>query len=422
MSNLCCFGDGGQLEVITVTTSGPSADGGDGTSFCCIPLPPYSPRPPSLRRHSLPTPVHAFFTAFSCPALTQLQAIRHSNIRVSPESMWSKANVWGSLRKYRRRLNSTSNPQLSQTIHVKDSDTDNLFSEMLSRRCSHYEERPTSAPPGESLQISPQVSFNSAHTSATQSLSLENRENEKKKGTFYLDTPDVGCESKSNGSVYEFVSLDEYEAPYLEESVYRISEFCSYDEINSNSGLDDNAEQGSEDLIDSVNSYRSHRKSQIYGYTDTADDSTTLPPIYELEGEGSDITELSNPPKAVEHWSTENLVDERSEYVTRNGEASFETDQLLKFRNQKSCAQYCSDNDSIMSYYSVIPPEGVRESVRNVDHLVGKLDGITVQGCPSPISPFPFTPPNTCDSSPKLTNFRHPARNNLHALSGVEVK
>ncbi|XP_071525462.1 uncharacterized protein, partial [Panulirus ornatus] len=416
------FGDGGQLEAIKVCGSGSLADGGGGTSFRCIPLPPYSPRPPSFRRHSLPTPVHAFFTAFSCPALTQLQAIRHSNIRIAPENVWAKANIRGSLRKYRKRLNSTSNPQLSQTIHIKDTDTDNLFSEMLSQRCSHYEERPTSAPPGDSLQISPRVSFNSAHTSATQSLSLENRESEKKLGTFHLDTLDVGCESKSNGSVYEFMSLDEYEAPYLEESVYRISEFCAQDEMNRNSDLDSNTEQGTEDLIDTLNSYRSHRKSQIYGYTDSVDDSTTLPPIYELECEGSDVTELTSPPKSVEYWSLENLV-EKSECITQKcGDGTFEIDQLHKFRNQNSCAQYCSDNDSIMSYYSIIPPEGLRESIRNVDHLVGKLDGINVQGCPSPISPFPFTPPNTCDSSPKLINVRHPARNNLHALSGVEVK
>ncbi|ROT82106.1 Spectrin beta chain [Penaeus vannamei] len=82
------------LEAIAKTDSSKPSDAlGDGSSIEVLPtfnrfisLPPYSPRPPNIRRHSLPTPVQAFFTAFSCPALTEIQASRHSfPIRLSSE-------------------------------------------------------------------------------------------------------------------------------------------------------------------------------------------------------------------------------------------------------------------------------------------------------------------------------------------------
>ncbi|XP_042238845.1 spectrin beta chain-like isoform X1 [Homarus americanus] len=407
------------LEALSVTDARPSTNSGDETSINRSFIPSYSPRPPSLRRHSLPTPVHAFFTAFSCPALTQLQASRQRSFRPLSDIISPKVASSGSLRKNRNRSNSVSNPQLSETVLVKDSDTDSLFSEMLNLRCNYYEERPTSAPPSNSLQLSSKVSTNSVPTPSNPSLSIENRDGE----FLHLNVPDGGSDSKSNSSVCEFVSVDEYESPYLEESVYRISDFCSQGTgFRNSSELECIAELEKEDM-EPVYCYRAYRKSQIYGYTDSADESTTLPPIYELEGEGSEITELASPARSVEFWSTENLCDEKSDNFSKKyNKTSIEASQPQNWVNHDNCAQYCSDNDSIMSYYSVIPREGLRESVRNVDHLVGKLDLGNVQGCPSPVSPFPLTPPNTCDSSPKVTNVRHPARNNLHALSGVEVK
>ncbi|XP_069936360.1 uncharacterized protein [Cherax quadricarinatus] len=419
---LICFCGDGQLEALKVTDARPRANSGDGISVHRIYLPPYSPRPPSLRRHSLPTPVHAYFTAFSCPALTQLHTSRQNSSRVLSENMLAKPVVRNSLKKHRRRLSSTSNPQLSETIRTKDLDTDSLFADMLNHRCNYYEGRPTSAPPSNSLQISSKLSsYNSTSTSISQSQQVENRDSEFS----HLGIPDGGCDSKSNSSVCEFVSVDEYEAPYLEESIDRISEFCSYGiEFRNASELDCINEMEGEEMIDPVSSYKAHRKSQIYGYTDTAEDSTTLPPIYEIEGEGSEITELTDPPRSVEYWSSESLLDEKSELLSvKSGKTTFADSPNQRLTKKNYCAQYCSDNDSIMSYYSVIPPpDGLRDSIRNVDHLVGKLDLKNVQGCPSPVSPFPLTPPNTCDSSPKLLNVKHPARNNLHALSGVEVK
>nr|XP_045601233.1 spectrin beta chain-like isoform X2 [Procambarus clarkii] len=407
------------LEALIVTDARSRANSVPGTSVHRTFLLPYSPPPASHRRHSLPTSVHAFFTAFSCPALTQLQAARFTSIHTLPENMLANSALRDSLKKCRRRLNSTSNPQLSLTMHVKDSDTDSLFSDMLNQRCCYYEGRPTSAPPTNSLHIgSKHSSFNNISTSASRSQSVENRECTNGK-SLHLGVQDGGWDTKSSGSVYEFVSVDEYEAPYLEESSDRISEFCSYGvelgELDCINELED------DEMSEPVSSYKAYRKSQIYGYTDTADDSTTLPPIYELEGEGSEITELTDT-RSVEFLSSESLLDKSENSTRKNSKTSYEVPQYPKLMDQNYCAQYCSDNDSIMSYYSVVPREGFTDSIRNVDHLVGKLDLRNVQGCPSPVSPFPLTPPNTCDSSPKFLNIKHPARNNLHALCGVEYE
>lgn len=214
----------------------------------------------------------------------------------------------------------------------------------------------------------------------------------------------------SSSPVQEFVCVDKYESPYLEESACRISSFCMQNEdVNSNHELSD------EDVCVSSGNYRLHVRSPLLGYMDSMEESTTLPPIYELEGEGSEITELASSPRSSQFLSTECLhgASEKPETHAQHPQKQVCSD---------SCAQYCSNNDSIMTYYPVVPPEEGRESVRNVDHLVDRLDVKQAQGCPSPSSPFPLTPPNTCDSSPKLSNIKAPTRNNLHALSGVEVK
>nr|XP_027207978.1 spectrin beta chain-like isoform X2 [Penaeus vannamei] len=417
------------LEAIAKTDSSKPSDAlGDGSSIEVLPtfnrfisLPPYSPRPPNIRRHSLPTPVQAFFTAFSCPALTEIQASRHSfPIRLSSEISLVKMYPKGSLKRHRRRLNSSSNPQLSQTIHIKDSDTDNLFAEMRNQRCSYYTDRPVSDPVENSVMLSSKVSsIDSPFTSP----SVGNDKNDKKlDGMTLLEEPQNDWDCKSSSSVGEFVSLDHYEAPYLEESLYRITEFC-FSKKNEHQDVDcestDNvvlrlpeAENGGE------NCQRIGRRNQVYSFVDNVRDSTTLPPIYEMEGEGLDVTELSNPSGSVEFWSYESLLDEKTDIVNNSTEAlrNSEREKVL------SHAQYCGDNDSIMSYYPVIPCNGLKDTVRNVDHLVARLDGVSVQGCPSPASPFPLTPPNTCDSSPKLTNGKHTPRNNLHALSQVKFE
>ncbi|XP_027207979.2 spectrin beta chain isoform X6 [Penaeus vannamei] len=417
------------LEAIAKTDSSKPSDAlGDGSSIEVLPtfnrfisLPPYSPRPPNIRRHSLPTPVQAFFTAFSCPALTEIQASRHSfPIRLSSEISLVKMYPKGSLKRHRRRLNSSSNPQLSQTIHIKDSDTDNLFAEMRNQRCSYYTDRPVSDPVENSVMLSSKVSsIDSPFTSP----SVGNDKNDKKlDGMTLLEEPQNDWDCKSSSSVGEFVSLDHYEAPYLEESLYRITEFC-FSKKNEHQDIDcestDNvvlrlpeAENGGE------NCQRIGRRNQVYSFVDNVRDSTTLPPIYEMEGEGLDVTELSNPSGSVEFWSYESLLDEKTDIVNNSTEAlrNSEREKVL------SHAQYCGDNDSIMSYYPVIPCNGLKDTVRNVDHLVARLDGVSVQGCPSPASPFPLTPPNTCDSSPKLTNGKHTPRNNLHALSQVKFE
>lgn len=308
--------------------------------------------------------------------------------------------------KKRRRLNSASNPQLSQTFHTKDSETDSLFSELRSQRGNYFEVNRQSLPPCFPLQMSTATSLDL--NTAFLSTALSSEDVDRRDSKTPIDSRE-DWEDKSFSPVQEFVCVDKYEAPYLEESVCRISSFCLQNE-DMNSSPDGNGE-----VYASQGNYRLHRNSPLLGYSDCMEDSATLPPIYELEGEESEVTELTNSQGSCQFWSTECL----------DGTAKKKKTDILHTHNQAcsdSCAQYCSNNDSIMTYYSVVPPEEGRESVRNVDDLVDRLDVKHAQGCSSPASPFPLTPPNTCDSSPKLSNIKTPTRNNLHALSGVEVK
>lgn len=307
--------------------------------------------------------------------------------------------------KKRKRLNSLSNPQLSQTIHTKDSETNGLFSELRFQRGNYFEDHRHSVPscfPWQSYTAT-SLAFNTSLSTAQSLEDLDKRDSKS------LVDSSEDWEDKSFSPVQEFVCVDKYEAPYLEESVCRISNFCLHNENRSSSP------DGSGEAYVSQGNCRLHRKGALLGYTDSMEDSTTLPPIYELEGEEAEVTDLISLPRSSQFWSTECLdgAVERSKTPTSHSQRQACSD---------SCAQYYSSNDSIMTYYSVVPPEEGRESVRNVDHLVVRLDVKHAQGCSSPASPFPLTPPNTCDSSPKLNNIKTPARNNLHALSDVEVK
>lgn len=374
----------------------------DWTSNRRLSLPLYSPRPNSSHCNSSPAFVFPFFTAFSCPSLGLLHSSQVSSVRKVPNIMIHSPVV--SSLKRRKRLDSFSNPQLSQTFHTKDSETDSLFSEMRYQRGSYFENHRYSSPPCFPLQSHTDTSLAPNTTSCSNPLSSDDLD--KKDCKTPMDS--VECwEEKPCSPVQEFVSVDKYESPYLEESVCRISSFCLENEDGANS-----PDASDEKDYISHGNLRLARKGPLLGYTDCIDDSTTLPPIYELEGEGSDITELPRSRRSSQICGPEwlNGVTERTRSHSPHPLSS------------DSCAQYCSNNDSIMSYYSVVPPEEGRESVRNVDHLVDRLDVKCAQGCSSPASPFPLTPPNTCDSSPKLSNIVVPARNNLHALSGVEVK
>lgn len=304
--------------------------------------------------------------------------------------------------KKRKRLNSLSNPQLSHTIHTKDSETNGLFSELRFQRGNYFEDHRHSIPSCFPLQSHTSLAFNTSLSTAQSLEDLDRRDSKS------LVDSSEDWEDKSFSPVQEFICVDKYEAPYLEESVCRISTFC-HNESGSSSP------DGSNEVYTSQGNCRLHRKVPLLGYADSMEDSTTLPPIYELEGEESEVTELTTSRRSSQFWSTECLGDamERSKTPTSCSQRQACSD---------SCAQYYSNNDSIMTYYPVVPPEEGRESVRNVDHLVCRLDVKHAHGCSSPASPFPLTPPNTCDSSPKLNNIKTPARNNLHALSDVEVK
>lgn len=78
------------------------------------------------------------------------------------------------------------------------------------------------------------------------------------------------------------------------------------------------------------------------------DELSTLPPIYEVEGESSDVTELiTPPPRSVLFWSEDSLNEE-----------SFPGNAKDVF--PKIHSDYHSKNDSIMSYYSV-PTNGLKQ-------------------------------------------------------------
>ncbi|XP_050732395.1 spectrin beta chain-like isoform X2 [Eriocheir sinensis] len=391
------------LEIKTKCGSDSSSKNRDWTNCRRLSLPPYSPRPNSPHRSSSPTFVHPFFTAFSCPSLSLLHS-RQVNSQWKVPDIRVHFPVVNNIKK-RKRLNSLSNPQLSQTIHAKDSETNGLFSELRFQRGNYFEDQRHSIPSCFPLQSYTATSL-ALNTSLSTAQSLEDLD--KRESKSLVDSSE-DWEDKSFSPVQEFICVDKYEAPYLEESVCRISTFCLHNENRSSSP------DGSGEVYASQGNCRLHRQGPLLGYTDSMEDSTTLPPIYELEGEESEVTELISSPRSSQFWSTECLdgAVERSKTPTSYSQRQACSD---------SCAQYYSNNDSIMTYYSVVPPGEGRESVRNVDHLVDRLDVKHAQGCSSPASPFPLTPPNTCDSSPKLNNIKTPARNNLHALSDVEVK
>ena len=372
-------------------------------------LPPYSPRPFDHPSNSYPAPIQAFFTAFSCPALTQLQSNKTSMIRVLPENVESKAAINGTSRKYRKRIDSTSNPQITDTFHIKDSNTVDLFSEMLTQRCKYYSNRPKSTPPEDKRSIS-----NDSLEMRSQPHSLSDRSNDKPINN--LCTLDAVPCCKSPSYLNDFLDVNDFETQHYEGPCFRITE-CSLNEetlLPENSTSASGQEEMALDLSSLDNSYDNwqiSRKNLMFSYTDSMEGSCTLPPIYELEGECSEVTELTATPQSIEFWSQESLLDDKFE-----GGLS---DEVAEEFHSDLYAQNGSGSDSIMSYYSLVPLHNARDSIRNVDHLVTKLAVGSLQECSSSSSPYPMTPPNTCDSSPRVVK---PPKNNLHGLSGVEVK
>ena len=331
------------------------------------------------------------------------------DIRIEPPS--------GNSIKKRKRLNSASNPQLSETVHVKDCDTNGLFNEIRFERGNYFKDHQSSIPfhsnTNSSLFLNSATSCSNPQSSddldKRDSITPEDSLEENPEDSLEDPVDSLEGSEPVSSPILEFVSVDQYESPYLEESVCRISTFCLQNEDMSTI-----PEVSDEAFYIPCRNY-GYVRTPLLGYTNRVEESTTLPPIYELEGEGSEITELPGSLRSDQFRSTEGLDCGPEKRDTHGHQPPI---QMC----HDYCAQYCSHNDSIMSYYSVVPPEESRESVRNVDHLVDKLDVKPIHGCPSPSSPFPLTPPNTCDSSPKLSNVKAPARNNLHALSGVEVK
>ncbi|XP_066961573.1 spectrin beta chain isoform X23 [Macrobrachium rosenbergii] len=375
-------------------------------------LPPYSPRP-FEHCETYPTPVQAFFTAFSCPALTQLQFNQPTLTSFSFEKNFSKGSPVGSLKRHRKRRDSTSNPELTDTVHVKDSETDDLFTELLSQKCNYYCGRQESAPLDQIFSLST-VSSQSVEMGRSSPLSLGDNAVDKTITNFC--SPDTCHEYKCFNYCEEFDKLDDSEAQFYEGSCLKIRECCIPEEPlleeflryeNSPCEIKCIHVSGQSCPYDNQKAFR---KSTIYGYADSADNSTTLPPIYELEGEGSEVTELTSQPQSVEFWSAESILDEKCE----------SNHCLERLSNGDSFAQYCSGSDSIMTYYSIVSINSTKESVRNVDHLVAKLVMENAQGYSSPVPPYPKTPPNTSDSSPKVEKHSH--QSNLHALSGVEYE
>lgn len=335
----------------------------------------------------------------------------HANSGLRMPDIRIQAPVVGGIRK-RKRLKSASNPQLSQTINLKDSDTNGLFHDIQFERGNYFEGQKSNIHLGFPLQsdVGTSLLLNS-RTSGSNHQSTDSLDRQDSASPVdSLDAPEQELVSVS--PVQEFVSVDKYESPYLEESAYRISSFCIQHDDGSGA-----PHPGDEEVYVSPGNSRFYMRNPMLVYSDSMDsleEGPTLPPIYEVEGEGSEITELASSPKSSQLLRTECTDGETEESKAQA--------QQQRHSCHDSCAQYCSQNDSIMSYYSVVPPEEGRESVRNVDHLVDRLDVKHLHTCSSPSSPFPLTPPNTCDSSPKLSNTKTPARNNLHALSGVEVK
>ena len=319
----------------------------------------------------------------------------------------------GGIRK-RKRLKSASNPQLSQTVNLKDSDTNGLFHDIQFERGNYFEGRQSNIHLGLPLQLDGGTSMSlNSRTSGTNHQSTDSLDRQDSASP--VDSLEQAKHEfvVSVSPIQEFVSVDKYESPYLGESAYRISSFCLEHDDDGSGVPEGNDEEG---YISSGNS-RFYMRNPLLVYSDSMDsleEGPTLPPIYEVEGEGSEITELASSPTSSQLLRTE---------CTEGGAEKPEAHTQSRRQScHDSCAQYCSQNDSIMSYYSVVPPEEGRESVRNVDHLVDRLDVKHRHSYSSPSSPFPLTPPNTCDSSPKLSNTKATAGNNQHALSGVEVK
>ncbi|KAK7078543.1 Spectrin beta chain, non-erythrocytic 1 [Halocaridina rubra] len=375
-------------------------------------LPSYSPHPRSHSLSTLPTPVHAFFTAFSCPALTELQ-VRNYGRESFLDNIWMRLSPRGSLKRCRQRIDSTSSPEITNTLRVNDVETDVLFSEMLNRRCSYYSDHPNSAPLSMSHTFANLSAACCSQYSTSPSQSLNHKVNQEHVPFFCVAENDRDVMSPNYWETPN--DIFEYELPFVDEFNAKLSEGC----IPEEPPLCESPEQEVETRLrtrsnfeseDSLFNRRSYRSSSFFG-----DDSTTLPPIYEIEGEESEITELS-PPKSVEFWSTESLLDEK----ISNNITSELSDIHHRLHNGDSLAQYYSGSDSIMNYYSVTACEDEKGSVRNVDHLIAKMAVGNALGCSSPSSPYPLTPPNTCDSSPKQTKQSH--LNDARALSSVEFE